>query len=263
MGRSFQCATIQLDFQLPIRFNLKYKREDNIDGNTGGCAAVPAAGGVGVAAPKEHKLFKELPNTNATPEAGFDRPVMVHRAMLGSVERMIAILTEHFGGKWPLWLSPRQVMVIPLHESCNEYAENVAAVFVNHGFYAEAETSTKKFKRKIAEAQLIAFNYMLCVGPKDMAAGTTGLRARGTDVDERDVLLDEAILRVRACERVIAGLAGLADLLNLVLACVLEWCGLTWPGWCCDNLHPLCILCMNGFTCACLLLAAAGKGARR
>jgi len=71
--------------------------------------------------------------------------------MLGSVERMIAILTEHFGGKWPLWLSPRQVMVIPLHESCNEYAVQVAQKFVDAGFYADAETSNKKFKRKIAE----------------------------------------------------------------------------------------------------------------
>jgi threonyl-tRNA synthetase len=98
-------------------------------------------------------------------------------------------------------INNKQVIVIPLHESCNEYAEKVAGIFVSHGFYAEAETSTKKFKRKIAEAQLIAFNYMLCVGPNDMAAGTTGLRARGTDVDERGVLLDEAISRVRACGR--------------------------------------------------------------
>lgn len=76
---------------------------------------------------------------------------MVHRAMLGSVERIIAILTEHFGGKWPLWLSPRQVMVIPLHETCNQYAEKVALQFVNAGFFAEAELGSKKYQRKIAE----------------------------------------------------------------------------------------------------------------
>lgn len=69
LRRKFQCATIQLDFQLPIRFNLQYAREGD----------------------------------------GFERPVIVHRAILGSVERMFAILTEHFAGKWPLWLSPRQV----------------------------------------------------------------------------------------------------------------------------------------------------------
>lgn len=87
LRRKFQCATVQLDFQLPIRFDLTY--------------ATDGAGG--------------------QPE----RPVIVHRAVLGSVERMMAILTEHFAGKWPLWLSPRQVMVVPISESSYEYAQKV------------------------------------------------------------------------------------------------------------------------------------------
>jgi threonyl-tRNA synthetase len=99
--------------------------------------------------------YKDLPNDTAVPDRGFDRPVMVHRAMLGSVERMIAILTEHFAGKWPLWLSPRQVMVIPLHETCNAYAEAVHRTLVSAGIYADVETSAKKFKRKIAEARIV------------------------------------------------------------------------------------------------------------
>jgi threonyl-tRNA synthetase len=85
LKRKFQCATVQLDFQLPIRFNLTY-----------------------------------MTDTNTT-----ERPVIVHRAVLGSVERMLAILTEHFAGKWPLWLSPRQVMVVPISEASYDYALKV------------------------------------------------------------------------------------------------------------------------------------------
>eukprot|EP00750_Incisomonas_marina_P002231 INCI12160.1.p1 GENE.INCI12160.1~~INCI12160.1.p1 ORF type:complete len:881 (+),score=184.65 INCI12160.1:140-2782(+) len=201
MERMHQCATIQLDFNLPIRFNLKYKSPDeqvhaHIEGTDGAAAAALEAAASEKAAHEHEKaphLFKELPNGNPVADKGYDRPVMVHRAMLGSVERMIAILTEHFGGKWPLWLSPRQVMVIPLHESCNEYAQSVADKFVAAGLYADAELGSKKFKRKIAEAQQIAYNYMLCVGPKDMEAGTTGLRRRGETVDTRGHKVDDVL----------------------------------------------------------------------
>jgi threonyl-tRNA synthetase len=88
LRRKFQCATVQLDFQLPIRFDLNYATE-----------------------------------------SGLERPVIVHRAVLGSVERMFAILTEHFAGKWPLWLSPRQVMVVPISESSYGYAHEVSLIF--------------------------------------------------------------------------------------------------------------------------------------
>lgn len=83
LRRSFQCATIQLDFQLPERFNLKYRGADD----------------------QEAQKDKE---------AAVKRPVIIHRAILGSLERFIAIATEHFAGKWPFWLSPRQVVVIPI-----------------------------------------------------------------------------------------------------------------------------------------------------
>jgi threonyl-tRNA synthetase len=89
MDRMHQCATVQLDFQLPIRFHLEYK----------------ASGGGA--------------------DESFQRPVMVHRAMLGSVERMTAVLTEHFGGKWPFWLSPRQAIVVPVDLKYLEYSERV------------------------------------------------------------------------------------------------------------------------------------------
>jgi threonyl-tRNA synthetase len=105
MERIHQCATIQLDFQLPIRFNLEYK--SNVEGGAagaGGGAAGAGAGGGG---------------------ESFQRPVMVHRAMLGSVERMTAVLTEHWGGKWPFWLSPRQCIVIPVDPKFIDYAIEV------------------------------------------------------------------------------------------------------------------------------------------
>merc|ERR1712086_1100986 len=89
MDRVHQCATIQLDFQLPIRFELQYNTGSNEKG-------------------------KE-----------FARPVMVHRAMLGSVERMFAVLLEHYGGKWPFWLSPRQALVVPVGKSFVPYANSV------------------------------------------------------------------------------------------------------------------------------------------
>ena len=156
---------------MPIRFNLKYKSPDeqvhaHIEGTDGAAAAALEAAASEKAAHEHEKaphLFKELPNGNPVADKGYDRPVMVHRAMLGSVERMIAILTEHFGGKWPLWLSPRQVMVIPLHESCNEYAQSVADKFVAAGLYADAELGSKKFKRKIAEASFMLRD--CCVPP--------------------------------------------------------------------------------------------------
>ena len=78
-----------------------------------------------------------MPNSRAEPDPGMERPVMVHRAMLGSVERMFAILTEHFGGKWPLWLSPRQAIIIPVHEALNEYAESVKARMTAAGFFVD------------------------------------------------------------------------------------------------------------------------------
>ena len=120
MGRSHQCATVQLDFQLPIRFDLKYPRAPDTEKTTGeaetkhdtksdsnkddGATTESKAESKAEDPAKKDKIYKNLPNTVAEVPNGFERPVMVHRAMLGSVERMFAILVEHFGGNWPLWL---------------------------------------------------------------------------------------------------------------------------------------------------------------
>uniref|UniRef100_A0A3B3TZE9 threonine--tRNA ligase n=1 Tax=Poecilia latipinna TaxID=48699 RepID=A0A3B3TZE9_9TELE len=123
IGRYHQCATIQLDFQLPIRFNLSFVGNDGDD----------------------HK-----------------RPVIIHRAILGSVERMIAILTENYGGKWPLWLSPGQVMVVPVGPTCEEYAEKVKQEFHNSGFMTDVDLDPScTLNKKIRNAQLAQYNFIL------------------------------------------------------------------------------------------------------
>ncbi|XP_048881593.1 threonine--tRNA ligase 1, cytoplasmic isoform X2 [Brienomyrus brachyistius] len=139
-GRQHQCATIQLDFQLPIRFQLKYM---SADGEV--C-----------------------------------RPVMIHRAVLGSLERMVAILAEHFGGRWPLWLSPAQVMVLPVGSHVEEYAQQVVRRFRESGFNTDMDGDHgATLNKKIRSAQLAQYNYILVVGEKEATSGTVSVRTRG------------------------------------------------------------------------------------
>lgn len=142
LKRKHQCATIQLDFQLPIAFDLQYKTE----GKEG--------------------------------DANFERPVIVHRAILGSCERMMAILIEHYGGKWPFWLSPRQAIVIPVGQGFLDYAQQVRNAVHDAGFYCDVETSTKQLTKKIREAQLQNYNYILVVGPSEKDNNQVNVRKR-------------------------------------------------------------------------------------
>uniref|UniRef100_A0A8C7G1H0 threonine--tRNA ligase n=1 Tax=Oncorhynchus kisutch TaxID=8019 RepID=A0A8C7G1H0_ONCKI len=143
IGRYHQCATIQLDFQLPIRFNLTFVGKDGDDKA---------------------------------------RPVIIHRAILGSVERMIAILTENYAGKWPLWLSPRQVMFVPVNPTCEEYAKRVIR-FVEAGFMADADLdSSCLLNKKIRNAQLAQYNFILVVGEKEKLTNSVNVRTRDNKV---------------------------------------------------------------------------------
>ncbi|KAK9814754.1 hypothetical protein WJX72_010977 [[Myrmecia] bisecta] len=141
LRRKFQCATVQLDFQLPIRFKLHYVTEDQ-------------------------------------PE----RPVIVHRAVLGSVERMFAILTEHYAGKWPFWLSPRQVMIIPISEGSHDYAREVRAQIRGAHMFVDVDCADKKMQKKVREAQLAQYNYILVVGEQEKAERTVNVRTRDNKV---------------------------------------------------------------------------------
>ena len=170
LKRKFQCATVQLDFQLPIRFNLQYVAE-------GGAAADAA---------EEGAQQQEAPAAAATQAAqgdstlgqGRERPVIIHRACLGSVERMLGILTEHYAGKWPLWLSPRQVMVVPVGAAFVPFAQEVRARLRAERLYVDVDASDRKMQKKVREAQLEQFNYILVVGADEVQARTVNVRSR-------------------------------------------------------------------------------------
>ena len=144
-------ATIQLDFQLPIRFELSYKGEDS----------------------------------------SLQRPVIIHRAILGSVERMMAVLIEHTGGKWPFWLSPRQVCVIPVTEALFDYGKRVGALLAADGLYADVDDSNNTLNKKIREAQLLQYNVLIIVGGKEEEANAVTVRHRSAPDKQVVMPLDE------------------------------------------------------------------------
>merc|ERR1712048_1543624 len=110
-------------------------------------------------------------------------PVMIHRAILGSVERMTAILTENFGGKWPFWLSPRQAMVVPVGLPFNNYAKEISEIMRARGFCVEADTDDgNTMNKKVRNAQLAQFNFIFVVGKKEKTNRTVNVRTRDNKV---------------------------------------------------------------------------------
>ncbi|XP_060857155.1 threonine--tRNA ligase 1, cytoplasmic-like isoform X1 [Metopolophium dirhodum] len=157
LKRQHQCATIQLDFQLPIRFNLNFISESG-----------------------EKK-----------------RPVIIHRAIFGSVERMIAILTESFAGKWPFWLSPRQAIVIPVGPQFDEYSEKVKKEIYEAGFMCDVDVDHgDTLNKKIRNAQLAQYNFILVVGDKEKTANTVNVRTRDNNV-HGEFSIEETIQRLQ------------------------------------------------------------------
>ncbi len=138
LGRTWQCGTIQLDSQLPERFELEYTGEDG----------------------QKH------------------RPVMIHRVVLGSFERFIGVITEHFAGAFPAWLAPVQVKVLPITDRAAEYAKQVAAKLEEQGFRCEVDERNEKIGKKIREATMEKIPYMLVVGDRDIENGTVSPRHR-------------------------------------------------------------------------------------
>jgi len=111
-------------------------------------------------------------------KTGFERPVMIHRAILGSVERFTGILCEHYAGKWPFFISPRQIMVIPSHAGINDYCNYVKDQMTNFGFYCESDLGTNTLNKKIRNAQLAQYNYMLIVGDREKESLMVTIRSR-------------------------------------------------------------------------------------
>jgi threonyl-tRNA synthetase len=158
IGRTWQLSTIQLDFQEPQRFGLEYVGADN----------------------------------------GRHRPIMIHRALFGSVERFFAVLLEHYAGALPTWLSPEQVRVLPVGEAHVGYAGEVAARAAAAGLRAVAERADEPLNARIRRAKLMKVPYVLVVGDQDVAAGTVGVNRRGAERPERGVPLETLVDAVLA-----------------------------------------------------------------
>ena len=157
IGRRWQLSTIQVDFAQPENFDLEY----------------------------------------ATSENTRSRPVMIHRALMGSIERFIGILVEHYAGAFPAWLSPVQATVVPVADRHNDYAHAVGEALRSAGVRAEVDTADETVGEKIRNAITHKHPAVLVVGDSDVDAGTVGLRLRGHDQEQRGVPLDDAVLRLQ------------------------------------------------------------------
>ena len=150
IGRKWQLGTIQVDYNLPERFDLTYKGADD-------------------------KLH---------------RPIMIHRAPFGSMERFVAVLLEHTGGKFPLWLSPDQVVVLPISEKFNDYARKVADYLNRYDVRAQVDDRNEKIGRKIRDNELKRIPYLVIVGEKEEAEGKVSIRVQG-EGDKGQMTLEE------------------------------------------------------------------------
>ena len=138
LGRAWQCTTVQFDFNLPERFDLTYQDD----------------------------------------QGGRSRPYMVHRAILGSMERFLGVLIEHYGGAFPVWLAPVQAVVIPIADRHHNYAQSVLAGLERDGFRAELDDRNERMNQKIRTAQLQKVPYMLVVGDREAEVGAVAVRSR-------------------------------------------------------------------------------------
>jgi threonyl-tRNA synthetase len=158
IGRTWQMSTIQLDFQTPQRFGIEYVGADN----------------------ERHV------------------PIMIHRALFGSIERFFAVLVEHYAGAFPAWLAPEQVRVLPVRSDHHAYAARLVDRLDADGFRASLVEADEPLGARIRKAKLDKLPYVLVVGDTDVAAGTVGVNARGADQPERDVHVDAFVERLAA-----------------------------------------------------------------
>ena len=156
LGRTWQCGTIQLDSQLPERFQLEYTGADG----------------------EKH------------------RPVMIHRVVFGSIERFIGVITEHFAGAFPVWLSPVQARVMPITDRAADYAKQLEARLDEAGIRVDSDLRNEKIGYKIREAQMQKLPYMLVVGDKEAEAGTVSVRTRG-GVDLGAMPVEDFIAKIK------------------------------------------------------------------
>lgn len=211
LRREFQCATIQLDFQLPNQFELEYMTSEvatakpkeekaKADQLKGDKKAEQSKEGSHIDQKKDNLEGNvAIPKKIQPPQPGYARPVMIHRAIYGSFERFIAILTEHFAGRWPFWLSPRQVMVIPVMPSANDYVKEVQAELRKHHLHADIDISGNTMQKKIRTAQLSLYNFIMVVGAEEQKARAVNWRNRDDQETQQRgeiVPLDEAVKKL-------------------------------------------------------------------
>lgn len=144
LGRSWQCGTIQLDMALPTRFHLKYTDSDGQE----------------------------------------KTPIMFHRALLGSIERFMGIIIEHFAGKFPLWLNPRQLVILPVSQKHEEAAFILQKILQDQGLFVEVDRSSESIAKRVRNAQLLKYNYMLTIGDKELDTNSISVRMRNNVVTE-------------------------------------------------------------------------------
>lgn len=145
LNRYHQCATVQLDFNLPERFDLKY----------------------------------------ATNDDNYERPVMIHRAILGSVERFFAILLEHTNGRLPFWLSPRQICIIPVSDKFSEHADKIKEKFKK--FYVDIDNSSDMLNKKIRNAEMLKYNYIFIIGQKEIENNAISVRENKNNIYTKNI----------------------------------------------------------------------------
>ncbi|MCX7945162.1 MAG: threonine--tRNA ligase [Deltaproteobacteria bacterium] len=161
LGREWQCTTVQFDFNLPERFDISYIGYDN----------------------QKH------------------RPYTVHRALLGSMERFFGILIEHYAGAFPVWLSPEQVVILPVSEKYNEYAKSLNSMLIEKGFRSIIDLRNEKLSYKIREAELLKVPFMIIVGEKEATSQTVSVRTRGME-DLGSMTIEEFIEKLSDAARI-------------------------------------------------------------
>jgi threonyl-tRNA synthetase len=159
IGRTWQCGTIQLDMSMPERFDLSYEGKDG----------------------KKH------------------RPVMIHRVIYGSMERFLGVLIEHYAGKFPMWLSPVQAIILPIADRHFGYAEKIKKDMFDAGLRVEVDKRAESTSKKVRDAQVRQINYILVVGDKEEKASTVNVRTRDNKVHgekKANILIKELLKEV-------------------------------------------------------------------
>ncbi|CRG87601.1 threonyl-tRNA synthetase [Talaromyces islandicus] len=193
LKREFQCATIQLDYQAPINFKLEYITNEKA-----------ATGGDQEKKEEKKEERKEGEEKAKEVASGRARPVVIHRAIIGSFERFLGILTEHFGGKWPFWISPKQILIVPVMPDLNDYAKELQQILQGDKLNVDIDISGNTLQKKIRTGQLSQYNFIFVVGAQERDSRTVNIRNRDDPASQTKgelVPLEEARVKLSALRR--------------------------------------------------------------